>query len=192
MKNGIRQLGNIVIPAAIFYVIYISSGIVMAIIASSLFSLSNAIYSFTKEKRISNTQLFGLIGLLLSLIGILFTANEKLYYVPALVSNCIFLCFAIALTVQRKSILHFIIQDFKIQNLEKISENKLFRLNIIWIIFFVLKILSKSLGILFLSFHDLYWLVFILGDPMTIIVVGYSVYYVNRAVRKEQTEKRRS
>ena len=69
------------------------------------------------------------------------------------------------------------------------EKNNLLILNIIWLIFFLLKILSKSLGILFLSFNELYWVVFVLGDPMTIIVVAYSVYYINRVVRKSQSEK---
>jgi intracellular septation protein A len=172
-------------PTIVFYVIHLLVGILPAMITSLLFSLSNAICSYIKEKRISSTQLFGLIGLGLSTIGVIFTDNEKLYYVPALASNFLFLCFAVGLTIKRKSILHYVTRDFNIESLNKVSEIDLLLVNVIWLIFFVLKVLSKSLGILFLSFNELYWLVFVLGDPMTLIVVAYSIYYINKVVRKE-------
>lgn len=186
-RNIIRQLANVIMPAIIFYVIYSLAGILSAMITSLLFSLSNAIYSYIKEKRISNTQLFGLIGLGLSTIGVMFTDNEKLYYIPALASNCLFFCFAVGLTIKRKSILHYVTRDFNLKILHKVSEISLFPVNVIWLIFFALKILSKSLGILFLSFNELYWLVFVLGDPMTLIVVAYSIYYINKVVGKESS-----
>ena len=47
---------------------------------------------------------------------------------------------------------------------------------------FALKVLSKVLGMLLLDFDDLYWLVFLLSDPMTVIVVVLSVVLVCRGV----------
>lgn len=47
--------------------------------------------------------------------------------------------------------------------------------------FFALKILSKLLGLLFLDFKRLYWLVFLLGDPMTVLVVALTAYFINKS-----------
>ncbi len=51
-------------------------------------------------------------------------------------------------------------------------------INAIWIIYFALKIISKIVGMLYLNFNQLYWVVFLLGDPMTILMIILSIILI--------------
>ncbi len=51
---------------------------------------------------------------------------------------------------------------------------------------FSIKIISKVLGMLYLDFEKLYWLVFLLGDPMTCAVILLSIYMVRKQYKKDR------
>lgn len=174
----IKTLGNMLIPAVLFYAVYHVAGIIPAVVVSLAYSLVSVIYSKCKESRVKNSQIIGILGLIGSAAAILFTGEEKLYYLPSIIENMIFLGFMIVLSVRRKSVLHYLAKDFSIQSLEQIPEESMFSVNALWMIYFVLKIVSKIVGILYLDFRKLYWVVFFLGDPMTILVVILSVILI--------------
>lgn len=176
--NWIKPLGNMVIPAILFYAAYHVADIIWALIISLTFSIFSIVYSKRKNNEVKNSQIIGILGLVSSAVMILFTGEEKLYYIPAIIQNMLFLGFNITLSVQRKSILHFLAKDFEIESLKQVPEENMFSINVVWLIYSVLKILSKILGILYLDFNTLYWIVFLLGDPMTILMVILSVILI--------------
>ncbi len=173
-----KPIGNIIIPTALFYIVYHAMGVIPAIMISLLQGIAAAIYAKHRKIQMKNSQKIGILGLVGSAIVILFTGEEKLYYVPAMLENMVFLGFMVALSIRRKSVLHYLAKDFDIKALDKISEERLLRVNLIWMVYFLLKIVSKMVGILYLNFRELYWLVFLLGDPMTILVIVLSVVFV--------------
>lgn len=167
-----------VIPAVLFYFFYKAAGMIPAVVISLVYSLITAIYSEYKNNEVKNSQVIGILGLVGSATAILFTGEEKMYYVPSIIENMIFLGFMILLTAHRRSVLHYLAKDFEIRSLELIPEENMFSINIVWIIYFVLKIVSKIVGILYLDFGRLYWIVFLLGDPMTILVIVLSIILI--------------
>lgn len=78
------------------------------------------------------------------------------------------------MSVRNKSILHYLAKDFGIRSLEQIPVSDMKSINVIWIIYFVLKIIVKLVGILYLDFNMLYWIVFFQGDPMMILMIVIS------------------
>lgn len=78
------------------------------------------------------------------------------------------------MSVRNKSILHYLAKDFEIRSLEQIPVSDMKSINVIWIIYFVLKIIVKLVGILYLDFNMLYWIVFLQGDPMMILMIVIS------------------
>lgn len=179
-KTIIITLVNMILPALMFFAAYKLWGIIPAIAVSTLYSIISIVVSAIRDK-LKNSQVIGLLGLIGSAVAIYFTGDEKFYYIPALIENIIFLGFMIYLCVRRKSIFHFILKDFEIDSLQRVSENRLMNVNTVWLAFFVLKIISKVIGILYLDFKQLFWLVFILGDPMTIVAVVISVILIRRS-----------
>ena len=170
-----KPLCNLVLPAVLFYVFYHAAGIVPAIVISLVYCVGSVLYTKYKDQKVKNSQIVGILGLAASAGAIVFTGEEKLYYLPSIVENVIFLGFMIVLSVRHKSVLHYLAKDFEIAALEQISEESMFSVNVLWMTYFALKIISKILGMLYLDFKMLYWTVFLLGDPMTIVVVMASV-----------------
>ena len=174
----IVPLGNMVIPAILFYGVYRVEGIIPAVIISLTYSLISVIYSKLKNHAVKNSQIIGILGLVSSAVMILFTGEEKLYYIPAIIHNVGFLGFIVALSLRQKSVLHFLAKDFEIESLKQVPEENMFSINVVWIVYFALKILSKIAGLLYLDFNTLYWVVFLLGDPMTILMIILSVILI--------------
>lgn len=96
----------------------------------------------------------------------------------------------IVLTVKKQNILKFLLEDFQVKILEGMKDEKLMMINIIWIMFFILKILVKLIGIVMLDYERLYWLVFMMGDPAFIIVVILTVIILRNSNREKQTYDR--
>ena len=173
-----KPLGNMLIPTVLFYAAYRVTGIIPAVILSLAYSLISAIYAKIKNSTVKNSQVIGILGLAASIMAMCFTGEEKLYYIPALIENILFLGCITVLSFRRKSVLHYLAKDFEIESLRQIHEESMFSVNAIWIIYFALKIISKLVGILYLDFNELYWLVFLLGDPMTVLVIIISVILI--------------
>lgn len=184
----LKPLGNMVMPAFLFYAVYYVWGIIPAMILSLAYGILSLTHAKFRHRTVKNSQIIGILGLVSSAVIILFAGEEKLYYIPAVIQNMIFLGFIIVLSVRRKSILHFLAKDFALESLKQVPEKNLLSINVVWLIYFVLKILSKIVGILYLDFHTLYWVVFLLGDPMTILVVVLSIILVRMHCLKENRE----
>lgn len=179
----LSPLLNILIPTFSFWVCYKLLDILPAIMFSVLISLFMILQGYIKKKQISNTQIIGLVGLILSGISIILSDNEKLHYVPALISNIVLLSYMVVLTIKKKSVLLYLAKDFKIKSLQNITEKDALNLNYLWICFFLLKCISKIVGLIYLDFETLYWVVFFLGDPAMILVVGVSSIFIMRKVK---------
>ena len=178
---------NMVFPSIIFYIVYKLWGIIPAVAVSAAFCVGNILVSAIR-KRVKNTQILGLLGLLASAVAIYFTGQEKYYYIPSLIENVFFLGFMVCLCCRHKSVLHYIAKDFEIASLQKIPEHRMMNVNTLWLVFFSLKIIAKIVGIVFLNFNTLYWLVFIMGDPMTIVTIILSIVLIRRSWAVEEDD----
>ena len=176
----IHAILNMIVPSLIFYIVYKQWGIIPAVAISAAFCVGNILISATK-KRIKNSQIIGLLGLLSSGVVIFFTGQEKYYYIPSLLQNIIFLGFMIFLCCRHKSVLHYFAKDFEIASLQKIPESQMMNVNMLWLVFFSLKIIAKIVGIFYLNFNSLYWLVFTMGDPMTIVTIVLSIVLIRKS-----------
>ena len=183
----IKAIINMIIPSLIFYIVYRRWGIIPAVVMSGAICFGNILISAVK-RRVKNTHILGLMGLLTSTIAIHFTGQEKYYYIPSLIENFFFLGFMIYLCYRHKSVLHYIAKDFEIESLHKIPEHRMMNVNYLWLAFFSLKIIAKIAGLIYLNFNMLYWLVFIMGDPMTIVTIVLSIVIIRRSWIVEEDE----
>lgn len=186
LRRILLPVWNVILPALLFYWIYKAAGILPAVICSVLYNGIVLGIQYKKRRTVSNTSVIGLLGLLGSAIAICFTGNEKLYYVPALAVNVIVFCFMLSLHIRKKSVLHYLAKDFEIKAVERLPQEQLLSLNILWMVFFGLKIAAKVIGLLYLDFEKLYLLVFLLGDPAMIAVIVFSVIIIRRSQRQIQ------
>ncbi|MCI9144289.1 MAG: DUF3159 domain-containing protein [Lachnospiraceae bacterium] len=176
----IRPLGNMIIPAVVFYIAYHTIGLIPAVILSLGYSMVSVIHTLVKKKGIKNSQIIGILGLTGSAVAVILSGNEKTYYIPSVFQNILFLIFTITLSVRHKSILHYLAKDFEISSLRRIPEKNMMCVNMVWLFYFALKIIVKIAGILYLDFNKLYWVVFLQGDPMMILMIIISIGMIRR------------
>ena len=184
----IRPFSRMVMPTLLFYGLYRTAGILPAITISLGYGLASVIYSKIKENEVKNAQVLGILVLAASAAAVLFTGDEKLYYLPGAIQNALFLGFFLVLSVQRKSVLHYIAKDFEIQSLRRIPEESMLCVNILWTFYCAIKLISKIVGMLYWDFEKLYWAVFLLGDPATILVIILSAILIRLHFRKGRTK----
>lgn len=130
-KNFFMNILNIILPAALFYLFYKLIGLIFAVVISTVYATVMMLIEYKHSKRISNTRVIGIIGLILSAISSFFTGYKNLYYAPQLVSNIVIFVFMIILTAKKRSVLHYIMKDFGVQWLENIDEHSALKLNYI-------------------------------------------------------------
>lgn len=171
-----------VLPSLIFFIIYKLWGVIPAMVLSGAIALGRLIISI-KHGDVKNSQVLGFLGLVGSAVAIFYSGNEKYYYLPPLIRNVILLTMFAVLCFKHKSVLHYMAEDFDIRALKEVPEDRMMNVNILWIAFFVLKIISKILAITKLDFKTSYWIIFILGDPMTVVVVILSIWMIRKGIR---------
>ncbi len=191
-RNLVKQLAHLFLPTILFFICYSLFGILPAIIITGSISVFIFLITFIKTKKPSNSQLVGILGMAISFIAIYFTGNDKYYFITPLISNCILAVFALVLTIQKKSIFHFVAKPFKIKQIENIPESEFISLNLMWLFALIIKTISKLLGVLYLDFKTIYWIAYLLSDPFTIVLIIFSIFLVNRKIslsKKIQNEK---
>lgn len=186
----LRPIINITLPTIVFYIAYKLLGILPAVVLSLIINMMILIYDYVKRKPITNTQIIGILGGVFSVLAIWGGGSEKWTFVPALIQNIVMTVLFVVLTVKKQNILKFLLEDFQVKILEGMKDEKLMMINIIWIMFFILKILVKLIGIVMLDYESLYWLVFMMGDPAFIIVVILTVIILRNSNREKQTYDR--
>lgn len=177
----VKPIRNMLLPSLLFYAAYKITGLFPALIISLVLNALILFGRYLKEHYIANTQIIGILGGVFSAITVGAGGNEKWTFVPALAQNVIMAIFFAALTAKKKSVVHYLAKDFRVRGLENRKEERLMPVNIIWLVFFFLKIAVKAAGILFLEYDRLYWLVFLMGDPAFILVVILSAAIIRNA-----------
>lgn len=181
----VRPIVNIFMPTLIFYMVYKLLGILPAVVLSLLINVVLLIADYAKRKTVSNSQIMGIVGGILSALAIWGGGSEKWTFVPALIQNVVMLAFFAVLTLKRRSILKYILADFQVKAFENVKEENLLTVNVVWVVFFTLKIIAKILGILMLDYDSLYWVVFFMGDPAFIVAVIISILMIRRSKEKD-------
>lgn len=86
----------------------------------------------------------------------------------------------IAFCLKSKSIFLYIVKDFDFPIFRNVRDEDVLPLNYLWIGYCLLKILSKVIGMVALDFISMYWLVFLLGTPLNILLIIISYYFVKK------------
>lgn len=183
-KKIILQFSYAIIPATLFYVLYRTVSIFVAIAVAAALSLGIIAYHLLRKQRVTVTQYLGLAYVVLSFAAVFLSGNENLYYLPSILNNSVMAVVTVIMTTRGQSILHFVLRDFGVDWLEGSDPADYMQLNYIWIGLVVTKVLVKTLGVLLLDFDALYWLAFIFGDPAIIVYLLYCVWFVRKKRRQ--------
>ncbi len=168
------------LPGISFLAVYYFTNLQIAIVLSCIAGLVLLALDIRKEKAIKNSNVIGMIGLAFQMVSAFCAGYEKLYYLPALVQNCVVMVMVIAFCLKSKSIFLYIVKDFDFPIFRNVRDEDVLPLNYLWIGYCLLKILSKVIGMVALDFISMYWLVFLLGTPLNILLIIISYYFVKK------------
>lgn len=142
---------------------------------------------YIKNKTLTSFSYLGIFGLICQTVISLIGENPKTYFIYPLVSNLVYaLIFGISLII-KKDIIAFFARDM-CKTEEGFYELKpAFRtITILWFIFFLLKTIIKSFGLMNWSFETLYIVNWMLGNPVSIVLLWYSFEYPEKYYKKIQ------
>lgn len=167
-------------PSILFLVLYKFLGLQLSVLITCVISFLLLLLDAFKEKRITNSAIIGAIGLGFQVVSSFCVGYEKLYYVPALVQNCVIMLLVLSLCIQSKSVFLYVVKDFNFKIFKKMSDEELLPLNYLWAAYCLLKILTKVIGMVALDFISMYWVVFLFGTPLNLITIVLSYFYIKR------------
>lgn len=190
MKRSYKEAIVSAFPAIVFYVVYKFFSYQYALIIGILIGIFVYGHKYKKFKKISTLDKIGLFGLIIQTIIGLIAKNPKIYFLYPLIENIIFaLIFFLSLMMKTDAI-SFIARDFTdsedIMNLLRPAYRKL---TLLWGLYYVLRIVIKILGLLKLSFEQLYIINWIFGMPVSAFLVIYTFSYPNKYYKQLEISK---
>ena len=192
MRTRYKQIIRSVIPAILFMVIYKFISFKVAVVIGFTVGLFMYIHEYNKNKKLSSFSYLGIFSLICQTIMSLFAQNPKTYFVYPLIFNLIYaIIFGVSLIIKRDMI-SFFAKDM-CETEEEFEELKpAFRyVTLLWFIFFLIKIVIKVVGLLNWSFEILYIVNWIVGTPMSLILIWYSFEYPEKYyIRMQKLENK--
>ena len=185
MNKVIKTIVRMMAPSVLFLVLYKFLGLQLSVLITCTISFLLLLLDVFKEKRITNSAIIGSIGLAFQVVSAFCVGYEKLYYVPALVQNCVILFLVLSLCIRSKSVFLYVVKDFDFKIFKKMSDEELLPLNYLWVAYCLLKILAKVIGMVALDFISMYWVVFLFGTPLNLITIVLSYFYVKRKLKAD-------
>lgn len=185
MRQRYKEIINGVIPAIIFMVIYKYISFSWAVITGFGIGLIIYIREYIKYKKLTSFSYLGIFGLVFQTMISLIAKNPKTYFIYSLISNLVYaIIFGISLII-KKDIISFCARDMCETEEEFHNLKPAFRtITAIWFIFFILRTIIKAVGFMNWSFETLYIINWILGTPVSIILIWYSFEYPVRYYKK--------
>lgn len=183
-QNIVRQIIYMFLPTVYFRILYEKLGIPIALCISIGTSGIMIIYNYKKYKKINNSLIIGFCLTLFSLLGCVFSGNDRFMFYPAVLENFIFIVIILICISKRKSYVFFFIKDFEIQSIKDIDESVFLPTNYAWLFIFIVRFFLRVISLLNtnMSFNSLYWISFFAGDPITIPIYIYTYYFFRKKI----------
>lgn len=185
MGNNYKKIIDSLLPALVFMLLYKLVSFKVALIVGFIHSSYVYGMEYRKNKRLNNMSILGLLGIFFQTASGLIFSSEKAYFFYPLFSNLIFTLICFGSLIGKKSIIGYIAKDFD-ENPKENLEETYKQLTIMWGCFFSLKVIIKLIGIMNWSFELLYSINWIIGTPITMVLIWFSFYYTNRKVGEEK------
>lgn len=186
-NNILRKVTLMFIFPIIYYLCYLLWGIIISLAITFILLVIKIIINTKNKNKITNIEIINILGLIISIICCLFTKNSKYYFLSSIINNTLILLFMIYLIIFEDGIIKFGFKNIN-EKIEKIKNKKLFIIEILWILFFILKISIKLLGIFKLDFSCLYWVNWIIGNPITLLLIFFTIIYIKYLLKKVKLE----
>lgn len=182
-KQGTREIIKSLFPAILFMVLYKNISFRVALIVA--FAVGIVVYSmeYKKNRKLTSMDKLGIFGLITQTIMALFANNPKTYFIYPLIENVIFAIIFFGSLFLKMDAVTYISQDFTEGEALKELIPLHRKLTTLWGIYYILKAVIKVIGLMSWSFDTLYWVSWITGTPMFIVLIWASFHYPRKAYK---------
>jgi intracellular septation protein A len=185
MRKSQKEIIKSLLPAILFMVVYKFYSYKIALGVGLIFGATIYISEYRKHRKLSSMDKLGLFGLIIqSVLGAL-ASNPKVYFVYPLIENIVFAVIFIGSLFTKNNIISLFAKDYASDDKAyEIMKPAYYRLTLIWGVFFLIKAIIKGVGIMSWSFELLYSVNWILGTPLSVVLLWFSFNYPNIVYKK--------
>lgn len=187
MSNSYRQILRSLFPALLFMLVYKLFTFKLAIITG--FGVGIILYSreYRQLGRLTSMDKLGIFGLVMQSVMGFIASDPKIYFIYPLVQNGLFAVLFLVSMFRNTSAIGYFSKEYVSADDYELMKPVYRQLTLYWSVFFILKVVIKTVGLMKWSFDMLYTVNWILGTPMSILLLWYTFHYPNKVYDKMTT-----
>lgn len=185
MRRSHKEVFLSVLPAIIFLLSYRNVSYKFALITGLVSGVIVFGYKYKANGKLSAFDNIGIFGLIVQSSISFIAEDPQMYFIYPIIQNAVFaLVFIISLFTPLDAC-SYIAKDFtESEEILKLMRPTYKKLTIVWSMYYLVKMTVKIFGIMNWSFEQLYTVNWILGTPVSALLLFYSFTYPNRVFDK--------
>lgn len=190
LKNNYKGMILSIFPSVAFYMVYRIYSYKYAILTG--FVIGFLIYGckYKKFKKITAFDKIGIFGLVIQTVIGIVAENPKTYFLYPLMQNIVLSSICLVSLVMKTNAISYIAKDFsESEEIQEILNPAYRRLTLIWGLYFIFRMVIKIVGLIKLSFDQLYVINWFSGAPINALLLLYSFWYPNEYLRRLRENK---
>jgi len=193
MRRSHREILLSVLPAILFLIVYKYVSYKVALIVGLMSGLLVFTLKYRSKGKFSAFDKIGIFGLVAQSSISIIAENPQIYFLFPLVQNIVFAAVFIISLFTSVDACSYIAKDF----VDSESSLQLMRptyrkLTVMWSLYYLLKVFVKIFGLMNWSFEELYTINWVLGTPVSLLLLFYSFSYPNKVYEKIHCENSRA
>ena len=181
MENKSLEILKSLISTFIFILLYKYLPFKVAVIIGVLYGALFYIHKYIKYRRFESFDVVVIAGLIVQLLLSFISKNKMVYFIYPIISNLVYATiFAVSL-IRKKDVASYLAKDMCRDKETYVTLLPAFRrITFLWLGFFLLKAFIGALGIFYLSFERIYWILWIIGTPGYFLLSWFGFYYCKK------------
>ncbi len=181
MENKLLEVSKSLISTLIFVLLYRYLPFKVAVIIGVLYGALFYIHKYIKYRRLESFDTVAVTGLAVQLLLSLISKNKMVYFIYPIISNSVYAAIFGVSLVRKKDVASYLAKDMCRDKETYTTLLPAFRrITFLWLGFFLLKAFLGALGIIYLSFEDIYWIQWVIGTPGYFLLSWFGFYYCKK------------
>ncbi len=185
MENKLLEVSKSLISTLIFVSLYKYLPFKVSVIIGVIYGALFYIHKYIKYRRLESFDIVAITGLAVQLLLSLISKNKMVYFICPIISNLVYAAIFGVSLVRKRDVASYLAKDMcRDRETYTILLPAFRRITFLWLGFFLLKAFMGALGIIYLSFEDIYWIQWIIGTPGYFLLSWFGFYYCKRYYKK--------
>ncbi len=181
MENKLLEVSKSLISTLIFVLLYRYLPFKVAVIIGVIYGALFYIHKYIKYRRLESFDTVAVTGLAVQLLLSLISKNKMVYFIYPIISNSVYAAIFGVSLVRKEDVASYLAKDMCRDKETYTTLLPAFRrITFLWLGFFLLKAFVGALGIIYLSFEDIYWIQWVIGTPGYFLLSWFGFYYCKK------------